>query len=155
MYIFLYMESDEFNPQHKLLENFDSPILGAFTRFEKIPISFLITICLSIRLSAWNILTFIRWIFMMVYRKGKKVKLSLCIINWGLHHEDVRESKDIGPPFLTSAVDGADWSASRPCRFTPREIAPGTHCIGGYERYGEEKNIAPAGNRTPAIQPIT
>jgi hypothetical protein len=34
--------------------------------------------------------------------------------------------------FLTSALAGGAWSASRPCRFTPRERAPGTHCIGGY-----------------------
>jgi hypothetical protein len=31
---------------------------------------------------------------------------------------------------LTSAPDGSEWSASRPGRFTPRERAPGTHCIG-------------------------
>jgi hypothetical protein len=31
---------------------------------------------------------------------------------------------------LTSAVDGGEWSASRPGRFTPGESAPGTHWIG-------------------------
>jgi hypothetical protein len=33
--------------------------------------------------------------------------------------------------FLTSALVGGQWSASRPGRFTPGETAPGTHCIGG------------------------
>jgi hypothetical protein len=33
---------------------------------------------------------------------------------------------------LTSAVDGGEWSASRPGRFTLRERAPGTHWIGGW-----------------------
>jgi hypothetical protein len=33
---------------------------------------------------------------------------------------------------LTSALDGGEWSASRPGRFTPRETAPGTHRIGGW-----------------------
>jgi len=33
--------------------------------------------------------------------------------------------------FLTSALDGCEWSASRPDRFTPKEIGPGTHWIGG------------------------
>jgi hypothetical protein len=33
---------------------------------------------------------------------------------------------------LTSALDGSEWSASRPSRFTPRERAPGTHRIGGW-----------------------
>jgi hypothetical protein len=33
---------------------------------------------------------------------------------------------------LTSALDGGEWPASRPGRFTPRERAPGTHWIGGW-----------------------
>jgi hypothetical protein len=33
--------------------------------------------------------------------------------------------------FLASALTGGEWSASRPCRFTPQERAPGTHFIGG------------------------
>jgi hypothetical protein len=32
---------------------------------------------------------------------------------------------------LTSAIDGGEWSASRPGRFTLRERVPGTHWIGG------------------------
>jgi hypothetical protein len=34
------------------------------------------------------------------------------------------------PSFLTSALVGGEWSASRPGRFTPGEKAPGTHWIG-------------------------
>jgi hypothetical protein len=34
--------------------------------------------------------------------------------------------------FLTSALAGGEWSASRPGRFTPGEKAPGTHWIGGW-----------------------
>jgi hypothetical protein len=34
--------------------------------------------------------------------------------------------------FLTSALLGGEWSASRPCRFTPKERAPVTHWIGGW-----------------------
>jgi hypothetical protein len=33
--------------------------------------------------------------------------------------------------FLTSALVGGEWSTSRPGRFTPGEIAPGTHWIVG------------------------
>jgi hypothetical protein len=62
----------------------------------------------------------------------KKVMLSLCLINQPLCHEDIRGSGCIAPPFLTSAVDGAEWSASCPDRFTPGERAPGTHWIGGW-----------------------
>jgi hypothetical protein len=34
--------------------------------------------------------------------------------------------------FVTSALVGGEWFASRPGRFTPRERAPGTHWIGGW-----------------------
>jgi hypothetical protein len=34
--------------------------------------------------------------------------------------------------FLTSALDGGEWSASRPGRFTLSERAPGTHWIGSW-----------------------
>jgi hypothetical protein len=34
--------------------------------------------------------------------------------------------------FLTSAVEGGEWSASRPGRIYPRGRAPGTHCTGGW-----------------------
>jgi hypothetical protein len=34
--------------------------------------------------------------------------------------------------FLTAALDGGEWSASRSGRFTPREKASGTHWLGGW-----------------------
>jgi hypothetical protein len=34
--------------------------------------------------------------------------------------------------FLTSALAGGEWSASRPGRFTPGERVPGTRWIGGW-----------------------
>jgi hypothetical protein len=40
------------------------------------------------------------------------------------------ESGGIAPRILTLALDGGEWTASRPGRFTPRERAPGTHWIG-------------------------
>jgi hypothetical protein len=48
--------------------------------------------------------------------------------------------------FLTSALAGGEWPASRLGHFTPEERAPGTHWIGGWMgtqnrsgRRGEEK----------------
>jgi hypothetical protein len=41
-------------------------------------------------------------------------------------------SGDIPSPFLTSALDGGEVSASRSGHFTPEERAPGTHCIGSW-----------------------
>jgi hypothetical protein len=35
-------------------------------------------------------------------------------------------------PFLTSALDGGEWSGSCPSHFMPRERAPGMHWIGGW-----------------------
>jgi hypothetical protein len=53
-----------------------------------------------------------------------KVKLSLRIGVLGeWRHSSIHS--------LTSALDGGEWSATRPGRFTPRERAPGTHWIGG------------------------
>jgi hypothetical protein len=35
----------------------------------------------------------------------------------------------IAPAFMTSTIDGGEWSASRSCRFTPGEWTAGTHCL--------------------------
>jgi hypothetical protein len=43
-----------------------------------------------------------------------------------------RDSGGIAPPFLTSALDGGEWSASRPGSFTTGERSPDTHWIGGW-----------------------
>jgi hypothetical protein len=58
--------------------------------------------------------------------------------------------------FLTSALVGGEWSASRSDRFTPGERAPGTHWkrrLGGSqnqsERHGKEKILDPTGTPTP------
>jgi hypothetical protein len=42
------------------------------------------------------------------------------------------ESGAIVPPFLTSALDASDWSASRPFCFNPGKTARGIHCIEGW-----------------------
>jgi hypothetical protein len=34
--------------------------------------------------------------------------------------------------FFTLVAAGGEWSASRPCRFTPGERAPDAHWIGGW-----------------------
>jgi hypothetical protein len=62
------------------------------------------------------------------------------------------------------ALDGGEWSASRTSRFTPREIAPGTHCIGGWEGLRavldavvKRKIPSPrreSNTRTPIFQPV-
>jgi hypothetical protein len=41
-------------------------------------------------------------------------------------------SEGIAPPFLTSALDGGEWSISSPGCFTPRERAPVVHWVGGW-----------------------
>jgi hypothetical protein len=63
-----------------------------------------------------------------------KVKLSLCFLfNWAPRHEGVLgEWRYSSMHSLTSALDGGEWSASRPGRFPPRDRAPGTHWIGGW-----------------------
>jgi hypothetical protein len=65
--------------------------------------------------------------------------------------------------FLNSALDGGEWSASRPSRFTPGERTPDTHCTGysvgpraGLEAVAKKKipTTAPAGNRPQVVQSI-
>jgi len=41
-------------------------------------------------------------------------------------------SGGITPRILISALDGCEWSASQPGRFTPRERATDIHWIGGW-----------------------
>jgi hypothetical protein len=59
------------------------------------------------------------------------IELSLGLINWELHHEDIWGSGGIAP-LLTSALDGCEWPVSHLCSFTPRKTAPGTYFIGGW-----------------------
>jgi hypothetical protein len=68
--------------------------------------------------------------------------------------------RPIAPSFMTSALDIGEWSASRTGRFTTGEDSryPLDGRLGGPQNrsgcYGEEKNIAPAGNSTPTVQPV-
>jgi hypothetical protein len=63
----------------------------------------------------------------------------------------------IAPRILDLALDGAEWSSSRPGGFTPRERAPITHWIGGWVGprtgldTGEEKNSQPLLGLEPTI----
>jgi hypothetical protein len=61
----------------------------------------------------------------------------------------------IAPPFLKAVLDAGAYSFSRPGHFTSGETAPdrrlgGPHSQSG--RCGLEKNLAPGGNRTLAVQ---
>jgi hypothetical protein len=65
---------------------------------------------------------------------------------------------------LTSALDGGEWSASRPGRFTPKERAAGTHWIGCWlgpraslDAVVKRKVPSPRQEwkpRTPIVQPV-
>jgi hypothetical protein len=64
---------------------------------------------------------------------------------------------------LTSALDGGEWPASRPGRFTRREIATGTRWIGGWVSPRAvldavvKKILSPrreSNPRTPIVQPV-
>jgi hypothetical protein len=61
----------------------------------------------------------------------------------------------MAPPFLISALDGCEWSASYPGRFIPGERVPAIHRIGGWvgpraglETVDERKTFA-----LPGIEP--
>jgi hypothetical protein len=70
-------------------------------------------------------------------------------------------SGGIAALYLTSAVDGGEWSASRPGRFTPGEIAAGPIRFEAewapesvWTQWRKEECLDSAGNRTPAVQPV-
>jgi hypothetical protein len=94
-----------------------------------------------------------------------KVNLSLCF-NWAQRHGGVLgEWRYSSTHSLTSALDGGEWSASRPGRFTPRERAPRTHWIGGWvgpravlDAVVKRKISSPrreSNPRTPIVQPVS
>jgi hypothetical protein len=93
--------------------------------------------------------------------KGKVVPvLSLSPTPW----RRIGEWRYSSTNYLTSALDGGEWSASRPGRFTPRERAPGTHWIGGWVGFravldAVVKRKIPSSRResnprTPIFQPV-
>jgi hypothetical protein len=73
-------------------------------------------------------------------------------------------SGGIAPFILTSALDGGEWPASLPGRFTHREGASGTHWIGGWvspravtDAVVKRKIPSPcreSNPRTPIVQPV-
>jgi hypothetical protein len=77
-----------------------------------------------------------------------KITLSSYLHNWALCHEDIWRSGGITPSLSTSALNGSECSASRPCRFTPggnNPRYPSYGRLGGpHSRswcYGEGKNL--------------
>jgi hypothetical protein len=51
--------------------------------------------------------------------------------------------------FLTSALDGGEWSVSRPGRFIPTERGPGTHSTGGWGGGGRPVRDAVVSRKIP------
>jgi hypothetical protein len=51
-------------------------------------------------------------------------QVQICSNYYAPHHQNVRVSGRIDPSFLTSALYGGEWPASRPGHFTPEEKAP-------------------------------
>jgi hypothetical protein len=83
--------------------------------------------------------------------------VSLCLTK----HDAVRLIRGVEVylhAFLTSAVDGGEWSASRSASFIAEERAHDTHCIGTWvgctvHLEAVAKRIPEsAGNRTPVLE---
>jgi hypothetical protein len=89
----------------------------------------------------------------------QKENLSVCLISQALCHEDIWGNADIAPPFLTSALGGGEWPASRPFRFNAGERFSVTHWIGGWVgptvwTQWRRKNSCTDRNRTRAVQAV-
>jgi hypothetical protein len=70
--------------------------------------------------------------FMFVYVKKVKVKVSLCLINEALLHEDVWGRGCIDPCFLDLGTSWRRMDSFTPRLLYPWERAPGTHWIEGW-----------------------
>jgi hypothetical protein len=79
-----------------------------------------------------------------MYRNGNVFPVP----NYALRYEDVWWSGGIILPFLTSALEGREWSASRPGHYTPGKGARGTHWRRS-RRCGVEKSLL----YIPGIEP--
>jgi hypothetical protein len=92
------------------------------------------------------------------------IKLSLCFNRAPRPEGVLGEWRYSSTHSLTSALDGGEWSASRPGRLTPRERAPVTHWIGGWvgprsvlDVVVKRKIPSPrrqSNPRTPIVQPV-
>jgi hypothetical protein len=73
-------------------------------------------------------------VLQLIDKQNTQVREQLATANFQLRYIRGKSrpcawSGGIAPSFLTSALDGGKWSASRPDRLTPGERAPGTHWI--------------------------
>jgi hypothetical protein len=83
-----------------------------------------------------------------------KVKLFLCLTKYHAT-KAYWESRRIAPRILNFGIRWR-WVVSFTSRpLYPRGKSPVTHWIGGWTRWRKTKIPAPAGNRTPVIQPVT
>jgi hypothetical protein len=90
------------------------------------------TICSSLsRRPVWKLLdtlSYFRMFAIVLF-----LHMFVPVLYWAPRHEGVLgEWKYSSTHSLTSALNGDEWSASRPDHFTPRERTPGTHWIGGW-----------------------
>jgi hypothetical protein len=103
----------------------------------------------------------------MTYSASQKGILVVPVIflHWEVRHEGVlAEWKYRCTYSLTSVLDGGEWSASRPDRFTLREEALSAHWIVGWvgprsglDAVTKRKFLSPrreSNPRTPIIQPV-
>jgi hypothetical protein len=80
---------------------------------------------------------------------SKAFLVLICFATW---HEDVWGN---GSNIFYLAIDGGEWSALRPGRFTPGDTARGWgSCRGSLDAMEWKTSIAPAQNRTAAVQPV-
>jgi hypothetical protein len=101
----------------------------------------------------------------MIMMRMVKGKVVPALFNGAPRHEGVLGEWGYNSiDSLTSVLDGGEWSASRPGRFTSRERAPATHWIGGsvgpravLDAVVKRKIPSPHGEsnpRTPIVQPV-
>jgi hypothetical protein len=81
--------------------------------------------------------------------------------NYPPRHDNLSGSSIIAPLFMTSALDGVEWSASCPGDLPPGKEPPnpvgqeaGLASDQVWTLWSKEKYLAHGGKRTPAVQPV-
>jgi hypothetical protein len=80
-----------------------------------------------------------------VYTFHQLISAILYLINKHHAKKIVPGSGSVAPPFLTSPIDGGEWSVSRPGRFTHGEISQEPVWM----VWKREKSLVPSRNRIP------
>jgi hypothetical protein len=109
---------------------------------------------LRLRIASWSTASVTQYIPAIL--ASLVIGKSNLFLNWEPRHKNAWWRGNTASPYLTSILNGSEWSASGSGRFNPVKHSPDTHCIRDCAgcRFDGEKCFAPSWYRT-LIPPTT